>query len=214
MPFGLTNAPAVFQALINDVLRDMLHRFVVVYLDDILIFYRDLTEHKQQVRLVLRRLWENKLFVKAEKCSFHTDSVSFLGFVVQRGQLRADPEKVRAVSEWPVPTTRKQLQRFLGFANFYRRFIRDYSRVAAPLTQLTSTRVPFGWSQAAQSAFLRLKKFSSAPVLCHPDPAIQFVVEVDASNSGVGAVLSQRSALDNKLHPCSFFLPSSELRRD
>ena len=94
--------------------------------------------------MVLRRLWENKLFVKAEKCSFHTDSVSFLGFVVQRGQLQADPEKVRAVSEWPVPTTRKQLQRFLGFANFYRRFIRDYSRVAAPLTQLTSTKVPFG----------------------------------------------------------------------
>ena len=135
MPFGLTNAPAVFQALINDVLQDMLHRFVVVYLDDILIFSRDLTEHKQQVRLVLQRLWENKLFVKAEKCSFHTDSFSFLGFVVQRGQLQADPEKVRAVSEWPVPTTRKQLQRFLGFSNFYRRFIRDYSRVAAPLTQ-------------------------------------------------------------------------------
>ena len=99
MPFGLTNAPAVFQALINDVLRDMLHRFEMVYFDDILIFSRDLTEHKQQVRLVLRRLWENKLFIKAEKCSFHTDSVSFLGFVVQRGQLQADPEKVRAVSE-------------------------------------------------------------------------------------------------------------------
>ena len=218
MPFGLTNAPAIFQALINDVLRDMLHRFVVVYLDDILIFSRDLTEHKQQVRLVLRWLWENKLFIKAEKCAFHTDSVSFLGFVVQRGQLQADPEKVRAVSEWPVPTTRKQLQRFLGFANFYRRFIRDYSRVAAPLTQLTSTKVPFGWSQAAQSAFLRLKRlFSSAPVLCHPDPAIQFMVEVDASNSGVGAVLSQRSALDNKLHPCSFFsrrLSSAETNYD
>ena len=167
---------------------------------------------------MLRRLWENKLFVKAEKCSFHTDSVSFLGFVVQRGQLQADPEKVRAVSEWPVPTTRNQLQRFLGFANFYRRFIRDYSRVAAPLTQLTSTKVPFGWSQTAQSAFLRLKKlFSSAPVLCHPDPAVQFVVEVDASNSGVGAVLSQRSALDNKLHPCSFFsrrLSSAETNYD
>ena len=155
---------------------------------------------------MLRRLWENKLFIKAEKCSFHADSVSFLGFVVQRGQLQADPEKVRAVSEWLVPTTRKQLQRFLGFSNFYRRFIRDYSRVAAPLTQLTSTKVPFGWSQGAQSAFLRLKKlFSSAPVLCHPDPAVQFVVEVDASNSGLGAVLSQRSALDNKLHPCSLF---------
>ena len=119
MPFGLTNAPAVFQTLINDVLRDMLHQFVVVYLDDIYIFSRDLTEHKQQVRLVLRWLWKNKLFVKAE-CSFHADSVSFLGFVVQSGELQADPEKVRAVSKWPVPATRKQLQRFLGFANFYK----------------------------------------------------------------------------------------------
>lgn len=206
MPFGLTNAPAVFQALINDVLRDMLNRFVFVYLDDILIFSRDLDEHVQHVRLVLKRLLENRLFVKVEKCDFHVSSVSFLGFVVEKGQLKADPAKVQAVTEWPVPSTRKHLQRFLGFANFYRRFIRNYSQVAAPLTQLTSSKLPFVWSQAAEAAFNRLKcLFTSAPVLSHPDPSQQFVVEVDASDTGVGAVLSQRSPEDHKMHPCAYF---------
>ena len=148
MPFGLTNAPAVFQALINDVLRDMLNRFVFVYLDDIFIFSRNIQEHVQHVSLVLKRLLENKLYAKAEKCSFHVASVSFLGFIVEKGQIKTDPAKVQAVAEWPTPTSRKQLQRFLGFANFYRRFIRDYSKVATPLTRLTSVKIPFGWSPA------------------------------------------------------------------
>ena len=218
MPFGLTNAPAVFQALINDVLRDMLNRFVFVYLDDILIFSRNLEEHIQHVSLVLKRLLENKLYVKAEKCTFHVDSVSFLGFIVEKGQIKTDPAKVQAVAEWPTPTSRKQLQRFLGFANFYRRFIRDYSKVATPLTRLTSVKIPFGWSPAAEAAFSKLKfLFSSAPVLIHPDSTAQFVVEVDASDSGVGAVLSQRTASDQKLHPCAFFsrqLTSAEKNYD
>ncbi|XP_055015782.1 uncharacterized protein LOC129410863 [Boleophthalmus pectinirostris] len=206
MPFGLTNAPAVFQTLVNDVLRDMLNKFVFVYLDDILIFSRDLKEHVQHVRLVLQRLLENKLFVKAEKCEFHATSVNFLGFVIQQGQIKADPEKVKAVAEWPRPETRKQLQRFLGFANFYRRFIKDYSRKAAPLTRLTSTLTPFKWSSEAEDAFATLKSlFTSAPVLTHPDPSRQFIVEVDASDSGVGAVLSQRSTGDQRIHPCAFF---------
>lgn len=146
MPFGLSNAPAVFQAMINDILRDMINHFVFVYLDDILIFSRTTEEHVEQVRLVLRRLLDNKLYVKPEKCEFHTTEISFLGFVLAQGKLQPDPAKIRAVEEWPSPSTRKQLQRFLGFANFYRRFIRDYSRVAAPLTQLTSPASPFTWS--------------------------------------------------------------------
>ena len=206
MPFGLTNAPAVFQALVNDILRDMLNHFIFVYLDDILIFSRNMEEHVQHVRLVLRRLLENKLFVKAEKCDFHVTSVSFLGFIIEQGQVKTDPAKVQAVAEWPKPTTRKQLQRFLGFANFYRRFIRDYSRVAAPLTQLTSPAIPFTWTPEVDIAFDTLKQlFTSAPILTHSDPSLQFVVEVDASDSGVGAVLSQRSPKDHKLHPCAFF---------
>lgn len=206
MPFGLTNAPAVFQALVNDVLRDFLNRSVFVYLDDILIFSRSTEEHVQHVRQVLQRLLDNKLFVKAEKCEFHVTSVAFLGYILESGQVKTDPAKTQAVVEWPRPTSRKQLQQFLGFANFYRRFIRDYSRIAAPLTRLTSPSLPFSWTPEAEAAFGDLKKrFTSAPVLIHPDPSRQFVVEVDASDTGVGAVLSQRAASDQKLHPCAFF---------
>ncbi|KAL4007327.1 hypothetical protein ACER0C_001179 [Sarotherodon galilaeus] len=204
MPFGLTNAPAVFQAMVNDVLRDFINHFVFVYLDDILIFSKTRAEHVKQVRLVLQRLLENRLFVKGEKCQFHVQSVPFLGFIVEEGQLRADPAKVKAVVEWPEPKTRRELQRFIGFANFYRRFIRDFSKVVSPLTQLTSPKQPFLWSSSAQQAFAHLKQlFSSAPILIQADLTRPFVVEVDASDSGVGAVLSQR--VEGKLHPCAFF---------
>lgn len=206
MPFGLSNAPAVFQTLVNDVLRDMLGRFVFVYLDDILIYSRSLQEHQEHVRTVLQRLLENRLFVKTEKCQFHATSTSFLGFIVSQGELRMDPAKVSAVANWPTPTNRKQLQRFNGFANFYRRFVKNYSSIAAPLTALTSLSVPFRWTPEAEAAFSELKhQFISSPVLIHPDPSLQFTVEVDASDTGVGAILSQRSPKDNKLHPCAFF---------
>uniref|UniRef100_A0A3Q2EG98 Gypsy retrotransposon integrase-like protein 1 n=1 Tax=Cyprinodon variegatus TaxID=28743 RepID=A0A3Q2EG98_CYPVA len=206
MPFGLCNAPAVFQALVNDVLRDFLNIFVFVYIDDILIYSRTLSEHIHHVRLVLQRLLENRLFVKAEKCEFHKHSVTFLGLILEGGQVRSDPEKIKAVLNWPVPETRRELQRFLGFANFYRCFIRGYSQIAAPLHALTSVKVPFVWNPEANRAFTDLKRrFSQAPILIHPDPAKQFTVEIDASDSGVGAVLSQCSDMDQKLHPCAFF---------
>uniref|UniRef100_A0AAQ4RF45 Gypsy retrotransposon integrase-like protein 1 n=1 Tax=Gasterosteus aculeatus aculeatus TaxID=481459 RepID=A0AAQ4RF45_GASAC len=206
MPFGLTNAPAVFQSMVNDVLRDMIGRFVFVYLDDILVFSEDLPNHVLHVKQVLQRLLENRLFVKAEKCDFHAQTTSFLGYIISEGQLKMDREKVRAVLDWPQPESRLQLQRFLGFANFYRRFIRDYSRVAAPLTALTSTSRSFCWNPAANEAFRDLKgRFTDAPILSHPDTSRQFVVEVDASDVGVGAILSQRSSSDHKLHPCAFF---------
>ncbi|KAI3367249.1 hypothetical protein L3Q82_008301 [Scortum barcoo] len=176
---------AVFQALINDVLRDFLNRFVFVYLDDILIYSRNLPDHQLHVRQVLQRLLENRLFVKKEKCEFHASQVDFLGFIIKEGCVQADPAKVRAVAEWPIPTNRKILQRFLGFANFYRRFIRNYSQEAAPLTALTSPSRPFVWSEEAEKAFNRLRTlFTTAPVLVQPDPAQQFVVEVDASDIG------------------------------
>ncbi|KAI2644146.1 Transposon Tf2-6 polyprotein [Labeo rohita] len=206
LPFGLTNAPAVFQALINDVLRDMVNRFVFVYLDDILIFSFSLQVHTQHVCQVLKRLLENQLYVKAEKCVFHAKSVLFLGHIISAEGIKADPAKVRAVAEWPTPDSWKALQRFLGFANFYRRFIRNFSLVAAPLTALTSPKIPFRWNCQAQEAFDVLKsRFISAPVPCLPDPERQFIVEVDASEVGVGAVLSQRSPRDGKVHPCAFF---------
>uniref|UniRef100_A0A8K9Y3I9 Gypsy retrotransposon integrase-like protein 1 n=1 Tax=Oncorhynchus mykiss TaxID=8022 RepID=A0A8K9Y3I9_ONCMY len=206
LPFGLANAPAVFQALVNDVLRDMLNIFVFVYLDDILIFSPSLQIHVQHVRRVLQRLLENCLFVKAEKCTFHASSVTFLGSVISAEGIKMDPAKVQAVIDWPVPKSRVELQRFLGFANFYRRFIRNFGQVAAPLTALTSVKTCFKWSVSAQGAFDLLKnRFTSAPILVTPDVSRQFVVEVDASEVGVGAILSQRSLSDDKVHPCAYF---------
>lgn len=180
LPFGLVNAPAVFQALVNDVLRDMLNLFVFVYLDDILIFSPNLQVHVQHVRQVLQRLLENRLFLKAQKCSFHALSVTFLGSVISAQGISMDPIKVRAVTDWPQPESRVALQRFLGFANFYRRFIQNFSQIAAPLSALTSVKTQFSWTEAAQAAFERLKYlFSSAPILITPDLERQFVVVFD-----------------------------------
>ena len=116
MPFALMNAPAVFQTLVNNVLQDMINKFVFVYLDDILIFSKDPEEHTRHVREVLQRLLENRLFVNAEKCEFSCSSTTFLGYIISMGSLCMDPEKVRAVEEWPKPVDRKALQRFLDFA--------------------------------------------------------------------------------------------------
>ena len=199
MQFGLFNAPDVFQGLINEVLREMLNHFVFVYLDDILIFSKSLHEHVHHVRVVLQRLLENHLFVKPEKCELHVSKVSFLGFILSKGRLLTDPKKTQVVRDWPQPSSVKEVQRFIGFANFYRKFIRNFSAVAAPMTDLTKKKSgSFKWSPEAERAFRELKvRFSSAPILTLPDPSLPFVVEV-------GAVLSQRLA-DGKLHPCAFF---------
>lgn len=142
MLFGLTAAATVFKALVDDVLHDMLNQFDrKLNIDDISFFSCTLEEDVEHVRLVLQRLLQNK-FVKAEKCEFHVQSVSFLGFIIEQGQIRSDPAKV----EWPIPENRMQLQRFRGFANFYRCFIRFFSKVATPLNQLTSTTRRFLWS--------------------------------------------------------------------
>ena len=203
MPFRLTNASAIFQALVNDVLRDFLNHSVFVYLDNILIFSHSLKEHIVHVRQVLQRLWENK-FLRV-KSGFHAPSVSFLGYILEKGQVKADPLNIQAVTDWPPPQSHKQLQRFLGFELLPTLHQKAQPGSDPPLTRLSSLSVPFVWLPAAEEAFLELKRrFSSAPVLVQPDPARQFVVEVDASDIGIGAVLSQR-ATDDKLHPCAFF---------
>ncbi|KAL0200244.1 hypothetical protein M9458_003431, partial [Cirrhinus mrigala] len=206
MPFGLCNSPSVFQQFINDVLRDMLGRWCYAYLDDILIYSKTLEEHTQHVRAVLRRLLAHQLYCKLEKCAFHQHTTTFLGFVISSQGVAMDPQKMEAVRSWPLPTSLKQLQRFLGFANFYRRFIQGFSATAAPLTALTKpSRRDFQLTPEAIQAFKKLcLLFTTAPVLIHPNPAKPFVVEVGASDVGVGAVLSQRGP-DEKLHPCSFF---------
>ncbi len=132
MPFGLSNCPSVFQAFINYVFRDMLNQWVIVYIDDILIYSETYAEHVRHVRAVLKRLQQHQLYAKAEKCEFHQETISFLGYVISSRGVDKDEQKVQAVVNWPQPTTLKELQRFLGFANFYRRFIRNFSTIAAP----------------------------------------------------------------------------------
>ncbi len=207
MPYGLVNAPSVFQDFMHKVLREYLHRFILVYIDDILIYSRSLAEHRHHVAEDLQRLRQYQLFLKAEKCSFHHPSVQFLGYHIDSSGIRMDEGKVEAIKIWPVPSTIKELQRFLGFSNFYRRFFLKYSTLTSPLTNLLRNKPKsLSWTSAANDAFERLKEaFTQAPILVHPDPTRPFIVEVEASTTGVGAILSQQQGNPARLHPCAFF---------
>lgn len=205
MPFGLTNAPGSFQALINDVLREYLDHFVLVYLDDILIFSDDQQQHDQHVKLVLQKLRDAGLFVKAEKCQFDVPDVEFLGFIVGRSGLAMDPKKVTAVTDWPIPRNVHDIHSFLGFTNFYRRFIRNYSIISNPLYKLLQKDVPFSWGQAEDDSFHTLKRcFTSAPILQHFDPSKPLYLETDASDAAYAAVLNQPDSSGHLL-PIAFF---------
>ncbi len=190
VPYRLVNAPSVFQDFMHGLLREFLHQSVLVYIDDILIYSRSMAEHRHHVAEVLRWLREFNLFLKAEKCSFHQTSVKFLGYIIDNGGIRMDEGKVSAIKNWPVPTTIKELQSFLGFSNFYRRFIHNYSIIYSPLTNLLKDKPKsLSWSPAADEAFSSLRSaFTNAPILIHPDPEKPFIVEVDASTTGVGVV--------------------------
>jgi hypothetical protein len=204
MPFGLCNAPGTFQHFVNDKFRDYLDEFLVIYLDDLLIYSDTLEEHKRHVRLVLKRLQEAGLYVKPQKCQFHATKVSFLGFMISSEGIHMDPAKVEAVLGWERPKSPHDIQIFLGFANFYRRFIKGYSKITAPLTNLTRKEVKFKWSHEAEESFLSLKQaFCTAPILRHFDHAKPAIIEVDASDFAYGGVLSQYDD-DGVLHPCAF----------
>ncbi|SPO38662.1 uncharacterized protein PSFLO_04141 [Pseudozyma flocculosa] len=220
MPFGLCNAPSTFQALMNEVLGDLLDVFVLVYLDDILIFSKNREDHAGHVRAVLDRLRANRLYCAPGKCEFFQDEVEFLGYRVSNRGVTMDPKKVEAITEWPEPRSIHDIQVFLGFANFYRRFIRHYSRVVAPITAALRGK-PKGaieLSVEQRDAFTRLKKaFTTAPVLRHFDPSLPTVMETDASDYVVASVLSQwvpnaeehaaspPRARTHTLHPIAFW---------
>lgn len=212
IPFGLTNAPAVFQRFINDVFSDLLDTFVVVYLDDILVFSPDLQTHIEHVRAVLQRLRDHRLVAKLSKCIFNSTSVSFLGYIVSRQGVSMCPKKVEAISGWPTPTSVTDIQRFLGLTNFYRKFVAGYSRLISPMTDLTKKDTPFVWSDACKQAFQQLKDALSRDVILpHPDLDKPFVLETDASDAALGAVLYQLDS-DGRLRPLAFhsrkFLPA------
>jgi hypothetical protein len=203
LPFGLTNAPATFQALMNRVLAPFLDKFVVVYLDDILIFSRSPEEHAKHLQLVLEALEKNELYVGVDKCAFAHKQVDFLGHVVSSDGIRPDPAKVAAVKEWPVPKTLRDVRSFLGLTGYYRRFIRHYAAKAVPLTDLTRADVVWRWGEQQQTAFEALKRaLTSAPVLVVPDPELPYEVYTDASNFALGAVPLQRQ--DKYKRPVAF----------
>ncbi|KAK1799805.1 hypothetical protein P4O66_006337 [Electrophorus voltai] len=192
---------------INKVLRETLDRYVFVYLDDILIYTQTVEEHLTHFRRALQLLLKNHLFVKLEKSVFHARTISFLGFVVSHNKLCMDPAKVWTVENWPRPTSVHLVQCFLGFTNFYHRFIKNFSTVAALLIALTRKALgQFCWSTKAQQAFDELKRrLIKAPILQLPDAELPFVIEVDASEVGIDAVVSHRSREDKKWHPCAYF---------
>ena len=190
MPFGLTNAPAVFQSMINNVLRDFLDHLVYVYFDDTLIYSPDQNRLKPCDQSFKKTVGASTLC--QSQSAFHANTISFVGLIVAPGIVQMDPAKINAVAEWPAPDSRKKVKQFLGFANFYRRFIKGFSALAAPLHVLTSSQVQLNWTPEAETAFETLERhFTLAPFLTMPDLQRQFIVKVDASNKGVGAVLSK-----------------------
>ncbi|KAL0537111.1 hypothetical protein IC582_026081 [Cucumis melo] len=193
MSFGLTNAPAVFMDLMNRVFREFLDTFVIVFIDDILIYSKTEAEHENHLRMVLQTLRDNKLYAKFSKCEFWLKQVSFLGHVVSKAGVSVDPAKIEAVTGWTRPSTVSEVRSFLGLAGYYRRFVENFSRIATPLTQLTRKGAPFVWSKACEDSFQNLKqKLVTAPVLTVPDGSGSFVIYSDASKKGLGCVLMQQ----------------------
>ncbi|KAL4304064.1 hypothetical protein GQ457_10G008310 [Hibiscus cannabinus] len=192
MPFGLTNAPTAFMNLMNRVFHKYLHQFVVVFIDDILVYSHTEEDHDRHLCLVLQTLLENQLYAKLSKCEFWIREVVFLGHVVSSERIRVDPKKVEAIVNWKQPTSVTEIRSFLGLAGYYRKFVSGFSKVAAPLTKLLQKGVKYEWSDARQQAFEKLKEaFINAPVLIQPVSGKEFVVYSDASYVGLGCVLMQ-----------------------
>lgn len=205
-PFGLTGAPGTFQRYINWTLREYLDEFVSAYIDDVLIFSDGtLQDHRRKVKKVLARLQEAGLHLDIDKCEFEQQTVKYLGFIITAGEgIRMDPEKVAAILQWEAPKTVKAVRAFLGFANYYRRFIQGFSDIVRPLTQLTRKGASFIWTDEVDQAFEKLKElFISAPVLAQFNPDAETIVECDSSGWAIGGILSQRDQEDT--HPTAYF---------
>ena len=201
--FRLCNSPATFQTMMNEIFADM-EDIMVVYIDDIMIFTKGtLAEHQAKVKEVLQCLRNNDLFVRPEKCSFDKTEVEYLGMFVNQDGICMDNSKVKAITDWPVPMTVHGVRSFLGLANFYRCFIKDYAILAKPLTDLMQKDKAFTWGSAEANVFTSLKThFTTALILAYPDNNCQFRVETDASDFATGVVLSIQK--DNKWHPVAF----------
>ncbi|KAL2226254.1 UNVERIFIED_CONTAM: Transposon Tf2-12 polyprotein, partial [Sesamum indicum] len=192
MPFGLTNAPAAFMALMNRTFQEYLDHFIIVFIDDILVYSKDRDEHEQHLRIILQILKEKELYAKLSKCEFWVNQVVFLGHVVSGDGVMPDPSKVKAIMEWRVPKNATEVRSFLGLAGYYRRFVEGFSIIAGPLTKLLRKGVEFQWTEQCQQSFDELKKrLTSNPILVLPSGSGGYIVYTDASKQGLGCVLMQ-----------------------
>jgi len=205
MPFGLCNAPAAFQAMMDDIFKDYIDDFVVVLLDDICIYSKTVADHHEHIIKVLTLLRQHSLYAKLSKCEWFQTTIELLGHNVGINGVSMCGDKVKSIADWPAPTCVKELQSFLGLANYYRRFIEFYSQTIIALTVLLKKNAAWEWKEDQQLAFDKLKaKFTSYPVLRFPDHSLPFVIECDASDFAIGSVLSQIGT-DKNLHPVAFY---------
>ncbi|GJW69361.1 putative reverse transcriptase domain-containing protein [Tanacetum coccineum] len=190
MPFGLTNAPAVFMDLMNRVCKPYLDKFMIVFIDDILIYSKNKQEHEEHLKLILELLKKEELYAKFSKCEFWIPKVQFLGHVIDSEGIHVDPAKIESIKDWASPKSPTEIRQFLGLAGYYRRFIEGFSKIAKPMTKLTQKKVKFEWGDKQEAAFQLLKqKLCSAPILALPEGTENFIIYCDASHKGLGDVL-------------------------
>ena len=205
MYFGMTNSPATFQALMNSIFTDLIAAGkMAVYMDDLLIYAANLVQLCKVTREVLARLMQYDLYLKPEKCKFEKQEMEYLGMIIRQGEVHMNPNKVAAVRNWPTPTTLREVRAFIGFSNFYWRFIQDFSSIARPLHDLTKKDMPWQWHEEQQKVFDTLKEsFCKEPILKVYNPELPTRIEVDASGFAMGGILSQKHP-DGRWHPVAY----------
>ncbi|GBN83957.1 Retrovirus-related Pol polyprotein from transposon 297 [Araneus ventricosus] len=200
MSFGLCNAPATFERLMETVLRELSSEACLVYLDDIIIVGRTFEEHQNNLRKVFQRLQKANLKLNPKKCRFFQREVAYLGHVISAEGVKTDPEIIKAVVDWPRPDKIHDLRNFLGLCTYYRRFVKNFSRIARPLHKLTETKSNFNWTDEYEKSFNSLKQaLTSSPILTYPQTDKDFILDMHASNVGIGAVLSQNTGNEERV---------------
>ncbi|GKF00696.1 putative reverse transcriptase domain-containing protein, partial [Tanacetum coccineum] len=196
MPFGLTNVPAIFMDLMNRVYKPYLDKFVIVFIDDILIYSKDKKEHEEHLKAILELLKNEKLYAKFSKCEFWILKVQFVGHVIDSRGIHVDPAKIESIRDWASPKTPTEIRQFLGLVGYYRRFIEGFSKIAKSMTKLTQKGIKFDWGENKENTFQLIKqKLCSASILALPEGSEDFVVFCDASHKGLGAVLMQKEKM-------------------